>query len=123
MIRIQSFFAALLPLLFFASGCSYKIEIQQGSNALLDKADALEVGMSQEQVENLLGPPTTTRLFRKHIWIYIYQLRESGFIGDTRRRVVQLAFDDTGLLQEIDILQDNYNDSQDDADGADDAGS
>lgn len=98
----------LFALLLAGGGCAYKVEIKQGSEALLESADALQTGMTQDEVVRLLGPPPVQRLFRKNIWIYAYQEREAGFAGAQRLRSIELVFDDSNILRQINPLHDDY---------------
>lgn len=97
----------LLPFLA-AAACAYKIEIKQGNDALLDNLSRLEIGMTRSEVRELLGPPPAPRLFKDNVWIYLFQRRASGFIGEIRLRSVELVFNDSGVLQEINLARDDY---------------
>lgn len=89
-------------------GCAYKIEIKQGNEGVLANADRLEVGMSREEVEALLGPAPAQRLFKKNRWIYAFQLREAGFEGRTRLISLEVVFDEAETLVEVNTLRDDY---------------
>jgi outer membrane protein assembly factor BamE len=92
----------ILLLCFFVfssiSACSksklltvYKIDIQQGNAVELKKVEQLEVGMSKEQVEFLLGTPLLTDSFHPARWDYVYFLLP-GF-GERERRHLTIYFD------------------------------
>ena len=104
-LTLLAFFAAIA-----LSACAYKIEIQQGNNALPANLDNLSAGMSQTEVRELLGPPQGERLFRKNIWLYSYQLRESGFLDSPKWLTVELSFNDDGTLTDIKQLRNDYGD-------------
>jgi outer membrane protein assembly factor BamE len=86
--------SCLLTLLigFTASGCVYRINIQQG-NFLDQKAvNEVKTGMTRSQVRYLLGTPMVADSFNKERWDYIYYLKK----GRSRRvdsRRVTVFFD------------------------------
>lgn len=80
------------------SGCSksklltvYKIDIQQGNAVEVEKVEQLEIGMSKDQVEFLLGTPLLTDSFHPRRWDYVYFLLP-GF-GERERRHLTIYFD------------------------------
>jgi len=75
-----------------ATGCVYRINIQQGN--FLDQAavDQVKSGMTRSQVRYLLGTPMVADSFNKERWDYIYYLK----IGRSRHldsRRVTVYFD------------------------------
>ena len=59
-----------------ASGCVYRINIQQG-NFLDQKAvEQVKAGMTRSQVRYLLGTPMVADPFVKSRWDYIYYLKK-----------------------------------------------
>lgn len=92
------FISIFLILSFSISGCSksklltvYKIDIQQGNAVDPEKVEQLEIGMTKEQVEFLLGTPLLTDVFHPERWDYVYFLIP-GF-GERERRHLTLEFD------------------------------
>ena len=80
------------------NGCSksrlltvFKTDIQQGNAVEPEKVDKLQIGMSKEQVEFLLGTPLLVDAFHSNRWDYIYFLLP-GF-GERERRHLTLIFD------------------------------
>ena len=76
-----------------ASGCVYRINIQQGN--FLDQAavEQVKTGMTRSQVRYLLGTPMVADSFNKERWDYIYYLKK----GRTRHidsRRVTVYFED-----------------------------
>jgi outer membrane protein assembly factor BamE len=59
-----------------ASGCVYRINIQQGN--FLDQAavEQVKAGMTRSQVRYLLGTPMVADSFNKERWDYIYYLKK-----------------------------------------------
>jgi outer membrane protein assembly factor BamE len=70
-----------------ASGCVYRINIQQGN--FLDQAAVEQVkpGMTRSQVRYLLGTPMVADPFVKERWDYIYYLKKGRSRHVDSRRV------------------------------------
>ena len=70
-----------------ASGCVYRINIQQGN--FLDQAavDTVKPGMTRSQVRYLLGTPMVADSFDKERWDYIYYLKKGRSRHVDSRRV------------------------------------
>jgi outer membrane protein assembly factor BamE len=76
----------------FASGCVYRINIQQGNFLNQSAVDTIKPGMTRSQVRYLLGTPMVADTFNKERWDYIYYLK----IGRSRHvdsRRVTVYFD------------------------------
>jgi outer membrane protein assembly factor BamE len=76
-----------LALAALASGCVYRINIQQGN--FLDQAAVEQVkpGMTRSQVRYLLGTPMVADPFEKERWDYIYYLKKGRSSHVDSRRV------------------------------------
>ena len=74
-------------LTILASGCVYRINIQQGN--FLDQAAVEQVkeGMTRSQVRYLLGTPMVADSFNKERWDYIYYLKKGRSRHVDSRRV------------------------------------
>jgi outer membrane protein assembly factor BamE len=74
-------------LAFAATGCVYRINIQQGN--FLDQAavDQVKAGMTRSQVRYLLGTPMVADSFNKERWDYIYYLKKGRTRHIDSRRV------------------------------------
>src|SRR5579863_9114291 len=70
-----------------ASGCVYRINIQQGN--YLDQAavEQVKAGMTRSQVRYLLGTPMLADSFNKERWDYIYYLKKGRSSHVDSRRV------------------------------------
>jgi len=70
-----------------ASGCVYRINIQQGN--FLDQAavEQVKAGMTRSQVRYLLGTPMVADSFDKSRWDYIYYLKKGRNRHVDSRRV------------------------------------
>ena len=77
----------------------HKIDVQQGNALDADMVDKVEIGMTQEQVQYVLGSPLITDSFHPDRWDYIY-LFIPGY-GEKERRQLTLIFD-RGEVIEID---------------------
>jgi len=77
----------------------HKIDVQQGNALDAEMVDKVEIGMTQEQVQYVLGSPLITDSFHPDRWDYIY-LFIPGY-GEKERRQLTLIFD-RGEVIEID---------------------
>lgn len=86
-----------LTLLFALSACGsklltvYKIDVQQGNALDAETVEKVQVGMTKEQVQYVLGSPIITDSFHPDRWDYIY-LFTPGY-GEQERRHLSLLFD------------------------------
>jgi outer membrane protein assembly factor BamE (lipoprotein component of BamABCDE complex) len=97
--------AALALALLAASGCAtfdkytptwrsfgvYKIDINQGNYLSQDMVDKLQVGMTQQQVKQVLGTPLVTSPFRPDRWDYVYEYTRQGQVVEHRNFTVYFA--------------------------------
>jgi outer membrane protein assembly factor BamE len=76
-----------MTLVALASGCVYRINIQQGN--FLDQAavDQVKPGMTRSQIRYLLGTPMVADPFVKDRWDYIYYLKKGRSRHVDSRRV------------------------------------
>ena len=69
-IRLISVFVFVAAL---NSGCSlYQVEIQQGNYITPEQVAQVKPGMSQAQVQEILGTPLMTDDFRRNRWDYVF---------------------------------------------------
>lgn len=69
----------------------HKIDVQQGNALDIEMVDKIEIGMTQDQVQYVLGSPLITDSFHPHRWDYIY-LFTPGY-GEQEKRQLTLIFD------------------------------
>ena len=71
---------SFIIILLFISNCSLnKVIKHHGVNALDKKKDKLTVNISNSNdIEKLLGPPSTKGIFDKDLWIYIERKTSSS---------------------------------------------
>jgi outer membrane protein assembly factor BamE len=75
-----------------ASGCVYRMNIQQG-NFLEEKAvGQLQVGMTRSQVRFLLGTPMVPDAFNDDRWDYLYYLKK-GRLSDPEKKHLTVWFE------------------------------
>ena len=90
---ITSLFIALI------SGCStldslsfpavHKINIQQGNLITDEMVDLLRPGLTQRQVQYVMGTPLVVDTFNPNHWDYVYQYRfGDGTIEERKLRVI-----------------------------------
>lgn len=77
----------------------HKIDVQQGNALDAEMVEKVEIGMTQEQVQYVLGSPLITDSFHPDRWDYIY-LFTPGY-GEKERRQLTIIFD-RGEVIEID---------------------
>ena len=80
------------------SACSlvYKLPTRQGNVIEQKQLDKLEIGMTREQVQFLLGTPLAASPFTDDRWDYLGYYRSPR--GSTARRLVTLRFDGNELV-------------------------
>ena len=66
----------------------YKIEVVQGNFVSKEQVDALQKGMTRDQVRNILGTPLVTSLFHGDRWDYVFTLRRQGVEPQQRHLTV-----------------------------------
>lgn len=77
-----------------ASGCVYRMDIQQGNYLEGKTVDQLQVGMTRSQVRYLLGTPMVPDLFDKDRWDYLYYFQRGRLKRPEQRHVVVYFKDD-----------------------------
>ena len=79
----------LSAVLFSMGGCTsflpYKMEIRQGNYVTPEMRKKIKVGMSRQQVANVLGSPLVTDVFHANRWDYIYLLEAKGKLIEEQR--------------------------------------
>jgi len=70
-----------------ASGCVYRINIQQGNFLDQTAVEQVKAGMTRSQVRYLLGTPMVADSFDKERWDYIYYLKKGRSRHVDSRRV------------------------------------
>jgi outer membrane protein assembly factor BamE len=82
-----------LPTIFLAfgavlaSGCVYKMNIQQGNYLVPDSVSQLKEGMTRSQVRFLLGTPMVPVAFDDSRWDYFYYFNSQKLKAPLKRRL------------------------------------
>lgn len=62
----------------------YKVDILQGNVLTQEQVQVLQVGMSREQVRDILGTPLLTSVFHADRWDYVFTLKRQGQASQRR---------------------------------------
>ena len=99
-------FICLILSSLFSTGCSWlkfpgvhKVDIQQGNIVNQEMIDKLRPGMTQSQVQFVLGTPLIVDSFNNMRWDYFYS-RLSSYGVKTEERIT-IYFDDEGKLERM----------------------
>jgi outer membrane protein assembly factor BamE len=71
----------------------YKVSVVQGNFVSKEQVDALQKGMSRDQVRNVLGTPLVTSLFHSDRWDYVFTLKRQGVEPQQRHLTVYFRND------------------------------
>ena len=71
----------------------YKIDVVQGNFVSREQVEALQPGMSRQQVREILGTPLVTSLFHADRWEYVFTLKRPGEEAQTRKLTVYFKGD------------------------------
>jgi outer membrane protein assembly factor BamE len=85
--KIIQCFALASAVSLLATGCVYRINIQQGNFLNQSAVDTVKAGMTRSQVRYLLGTPMVADSFDKERWDYIYYLKKGRSRHVDSRRV------------------------------------
>jgi outer membrane protein assembly factor BamE len=66
----------------------YRIDILQGNVVVREQVDALQPGMSREQVRNIMGTPLLASAFHADRWDYVFSLKRQDQLVQQRRVTV-----------------------------------
>lgn len=72
---------------FSATGCVYKMSIQQGNYLVADSVGQLKEGMTRSQVRFLLGTPMVPDAFDDSRWDYYYYFKSKQYPDPLKRRL------------------------------------
>jgi outer membrane protein assembly factor BamE len=103
---------ALAAAALLASGCVYKMNIQQGNYLVAESVSQLKEGMTRSQVRFLLGTPMVPDAFNDNRWDYYYFFSSQKFKEPLKRRLTVYFADDKvqryenlGVPTEADLAQ------------------
>jgi len=66
----------------------YKVEVVQGNFVSKQQVDALQPGMTRQQVREILGTPLLNDVFHSNRWDYVFTIRRQGVAAQQRRLTV-----------------------------------
>ncbi len=66
----------------------YRVEVVQGNFISKEQVQALKVGMSRDQVRQILGTPLLASVFHADRWEYVFSLRREGVEPQARKLTV-----------------------------------
>ena len=66
----------------------YKADVVQGNFVSREQVEALQPGMSRQQVRDILGTPLITSLFHADRWEYVFTFKRPGEEPQTRKLTV-----------------------------------
>lgn len=75
----------------------YRMDILQGNVVVREQVQALQPGMTREQVQAILGTPLVASVFHANRWDYVFTLQRQG--QPPQRRVVTVFFDGDRLAR------------------------
>jgi outer membrane protein assembly factor BamE len=87
-------FGLVLAALLAASGCVYRIDIQQGNFLDTKDLDRVTVGMTRAQVRSLLGTPMVADPFKSERWDYVYYYKQGRWKKPVQRNFTVFFEDD-----------------------------
>jgi len=83
------------------SGCAswlpeaHRLDLQQGNTIKLEQLEAIQIGMSKDEVRKIMGAPMLSDPFHNQRWDYIYRfIPNKGF---ERKSLLTLYFEDDKL--------------------------
>jgi outer membrane protein assembly factor BamE len=90
--------ALLAVVVSFVAACSiYKPDITQGNIITNEQVSELKLGMSRQQVQQILGSPLLQDTFNTNRWDYVYRFLKGN--GSLEQRVMTVFFDANGKLE------------------------
>jgi outer membrane protein assembly factor BamE len=66
----------------------YKVEVVQGNFVSSEQVQALQPGMSRQQVREILGTPLVTSVFHADRWEYVFTIKRQGVQAQSRKLTV-----------------------------------
>ena len=95
-----------------ASGCVYKMNIQQGNYLVAESVSQLKEGMTRSQVRFLLGTPIVPEAFDSSRWDYYYFFSSRQYKEPLKRRLTVYfedervqRFENQGVPTQTDLAQ------------------
>ncbi|MGV6988660.1 outer membrane protein assembly factor BamE [Testudinibacter sp. P80/BLE/0925] len=102
--RLKSVLTILL-LSISVTSCSlynklvYRIDVPQGNYLQAEQVAQLQNGMTQEQVQYLLGTPLLTDPYSSYTWYYVY-LQQKGY-EEPQQHTLTVNFNQRGVVNDF----------------------
>jgi outer membrane protein assembly factor BamE len=99
------FFAGLICFLTLScvAGCSclkpYRVPVQQGNILEANAVHKLKIGMTKDEVIDVIGAPVLSNAFAENYWTYIYTNQING--GKIEKKELVLWFSNNRLVKII----------------------
>ncbi len=91
-ISVHIIFATLV-----LAGCSFpgihKDKVKQGNQLIIERVERLEIGMTRDQVQFLLGSPITVNTFNPNRWIYLERIDFDGEVQQNNYLIINFKDD------------------------------
>ena len=71
----------------------HKVAVEQGNRFIPNRIERLEIGMTRDQVQFLLGSPITVNTFDPNRWIYLERIDLNGQIRQNKYLIVNFKDD------------------------------
>ena len=75
----------------------YRMDVQQGNVVVREQVQALQTGMSREQVRAILGTPLVASVFHANRWDYVFTFQRQN--AEPQKRRVTVFFDGDALAR------------------------
>lgn len=69
----------------------YRVEVVQGNFVSKEQVQALQPGMSREQVRSILGSPLVTSVFHADRWDYVFTIKRRGVDIENKKLTVYFS--------------------------------
>ena len=66
----------------------YKVDVVQGNFVSKEQVEALQPGMSRQQIRDILGTPLVTSVFHGDRWEYVFTIKRPGVESQIRKLTV-----------------------------------
>ena len=98
-LQISAYRLLALLTLTVATACVYELDVQQGNKLEPQDIEAVQVGMTRNQVRYLLGTPVVDNMFDEDRWDYVYYFKKGRSRNPERRWLV--VWFDGNVVREI----------------------
>ena len=93
-------------------GCTpYRPDVQQGQVSSMNEASNLQIGMTREEVFEIMGTPLIKDSFNADQWVYVYTISKSGEAIEIEAKVT-VKFDDDKVSEIMGVSEPTMSDSE-----------